>query len=102
YLAGCLRTDVNFILQAIRSAGRFGWLLASSALRGCQAPERAHTRNVDLTLFERPLFYIGRHYVTFLGLIAFVGLFAAGFIIARVFQSQFVRRFFSRFKLDTN
>ena len=57
---------------------------------------------MDLTLFERPLFYIGRHYVTFLGLIAFVGLFAAGFIIARVFQSQFVRRFFSRFKIDTN
>jgi small-conductance mechanosensitive channel len=57
---------------------------------------------VDLTLLERPLFYIGRHYITFLGLIAFVGLFAAGLIIARMLQSQFVRRFFSRFKIDTN
>jgi small-conductance mechanosensitive channel len=57
---------------------------------------------VDLTLLERPLFYIGRHYVTFLGLAAFVGLFAAGLIIARMLQSQFVRRFFSRFKIDTN
>jgi small-conductance mechanosensitive channel len=57
---------------------------------------------VDLTLLERPLFYIGRHYVTFLGLIAFAGLFAAGLIIARILQSQFVRRFFSRFKIDTN
>lgn len=57
---------------------------------------------MDLTLLERPLFYIGRHYVTFLGLIAFVGLFVAGLIIARMLQSQFVRRFFSRFKIDTN
>jgi small-conductance mechanosensitive channel len=57
---------------------------------------------VDLTLLERPLFYIGRHYVTFLGLIAFAALFAAGLIIARMLQSQFVRRFFSRFKIDTN
>ena len=58
--------------------------------------------DVDLTLLERPLFYFGRHYVTFLGLVAFVGLFAAGVIIARMLQSQFVRRFFSRFKIDTN
>ena len=57
---------------------------------------------MDLTLLERPLFYIGRHYVTFLGLIAFVGLFATGLIIARILQSQFVRRVFSRFKIDTN
>lgn len=57
---------------------------------------------MDLTLLERPLFYIGRHYVTFLGLAAFAGLFAAGLIIARMLQSQFVRRFFSRFKIDTN
>ncbi len=57
---------------------------------------------MDLTLLERPLFYIGRHYVTFLGLIAFAGLFTAGLIIARMLQSQFVRRFFSRFKIDTN
>ena len=59
-------------------------------------------KDVDLTLLERPLFYIGRHYITLPGLIAFAGLFAAGLIIARMLQSQFVRRFFSRFKLDTN
>ncbi len=57
---------------------------------------------MDLTLLERPLFYIGRHYVTFLGLIAFAAFFAAGLIIARMLQSQFVRRFFSRFKIETN
>jgi small-conductance mechanosensitive channel len=57
---------------------------------------------VDLTLVERPLFYVGQHYVTLLGLIAFAGFFGAGVIIARFLQSQIVRRFFSRFKIDTN
>src|SRR3989454_6511643 len=57
---------------------------------------------MSFSLFERPLFHLGGHYVTFLGLIAFVGLFAAGLIIARMLQSQIVRRFFSRFKIDTN
>src|SRR6266496_1337153 len=58
--------------------------------------------NVEMTLLERPLFYIGDHYVTLLGLIAFVGCFTAGLLIARFLQSQIVRRFFSRFKIDTN
>jgi small-conductance mechanosensitive channel len=58
--------------------------------------------SVDLTLVERPLFYIRGHYVTFLGLIAFAALFAAGVVIARILQSDFVRRLFSRFKIDDN
>src|SRR5437867_722233 len=57
---------------------------------------------MSFPVFERPLFQVGGHYVTFLGLIALVGLFAAGLIIARMLQSHFVRRFFSRFKIDTN
>jgi hypothetical protein len=57
---------------------------------------------VQITLLERPLFYIGDHYVTILGLVAFAGFFAAGLAIARFLQSQMVRRFFSRFKIDTN
>src|SRR5213596_158299 len=57
---------------------------------------------MSFSLFERPLFQVGGHYVSFLGLIAFVGLFAAGLVISRVLQSDFVRRFFSRFKIDTN
>src|SRR5204862_928054 len=57
---------------------------------------------MSFPVFERPLFQVGGHYVTFLGVIAFVGLFAAGLIIARMLQSHFVRRFFSRFKIDTN
>src|SRR5881398_2872152 len=53
-------------------------------------------------LVEKPLFEVGGHYVTFLGLIAFAGFFTAGLLIARFLQSQIVRRFFSRFKVDTN
>src|SRR6516165_8674983 len=55
-----------------------------------------------MTLLERPLFYVGHHYVTIFGLIAFAGFFAAGLVIARFLQSEIVRRFFSRFKIDTN
>jgi small-conductance mechanosensitive channel len=55
-----------------------------------------------MTLLERPLFYVGGHYVTILGLIAFAAFFAAGLVIARFLQSQVVRRFFSRFKIDPN
>jgi len=55
-----------------------------------------------MTLLEKPLFYLGGHYVTFLGLIAFAALFAAGLIVARFLQSDLVRRLFSRFKIDTN
>ncbi len=55
-----------------------------------------------MTLLERPLFYVGDHYVTALGLIAFAGLFTTGLVTARILQSQVVRRFFSRFKIDAN
>src|SRR2546423_5919554 len=55
-----------------------------------------------MTLLQQPLFHIGQRQVTVLGLIAFVGFFAAGLIIARFLQSQIVRRCFSRFKIDTN
>jgi small-conductance mechanosensitive channel len=55
-----------------------------------------------MTLLERPLFYIGGHYVTFFGLIAFAALVAAGFIAVRLLQSRVIRRFLSRFKIDNN
>src|SRR3954464_12864736 len=45
---------------------------------------------------------MGEHYISFLGLMAFVGLFAAGLLVARALQSEIVRRFLARFKLDTN
>ena len=57
---------------------------------------------MDFALLERPLFYAAGHYVSFLGLMAFAGLFAAGLLVARALQSEVVRRFLARFKLDTN
>src|SRR5437868_10803095 len=57
---------------------------------------------VSLTLLQRPLLYVGDHYISFLGLIAFVALFSAGLFIARGLQSDTVRRFFARFKIETN
>ena len=57
---------------------------------------------MEIALLERPLFYVGDHYVTFLGLIAFVGLFAAGLLIAQNLTERCGSPFFSRFKIDTN
>jgi small-conductance mechanosensitive channel len=57
---------------------------------------------VSLTFLEQPLFYVSGHYVSFLGLIAFAALFSAGILIARGLQSDGVRRFFARFKIDSN
>jgi small-conductance mechanosensitive channel len=57
---------------------------------------------MNFPLLERPLFQVGGHYVTFLGLIAFFAFFAAGVIIARILQSDAVRRLFSRFKVEPN
>jgi small-conductance mechanosensitive channel len=62
----------------------------------------AQTEPVNYALLERPLFYVAGHYVSFLGLIAFAGLFTIGLLMAGGLQSEIVRRFFARFKLDTN
>ena len=55
---------------------------------------------MDLSLLERPLFHVAGHHISFLGLVAFLALFTAGLLTARVLQSNAVRRFFSRFKID--
>jgi potassium-dependent mechanosensitive channel len=57
---------------------------------------------MNFALLEKPLFYAAGHYVSFLGLLAFAILFAAGLVTAKTLQSDTVRRFFARFKLDTN
>jgi small-conductance mechanosensitive channel len=57
---------------------------------------------MNFPLLEKPLFYVAGHYVSFLGLLAGALLFAAGLIAAKALQSNAVRRFFARFKLDTN
>jgi len=57
---------------------------------------------VNWQILERPLFYVGGYYVSFLGLVGFVALFSAGLLVAHALQSAAVRRFFARFKIDTN
>src|ERR1043166_2031163 len=57
---------------------------------------------MSFRLLEKPLCDVGGHYVTFLGLIAFAALFAAGIIIARFLQSELIARLFSRLKLDSS
>jgi len=57
---------------------------------------------MNLSLLERPLFYVGENYVSFLGLIAFVALLSIGLLTAKELQSDVVRRFFSRFKIENN
>src|SRR6202165_3061884 len=56
---------------------------------------------MDVSFLQRPLFYVAGNYVSFLGLIAFVALFSAGLLIARGLQSDAVRRFFARFKIES-
>ena len=57
---------------------------------------------MNLDLLQKPLFYVAGHYVSFLGLLAFAILFGLGLATAKTLQSDVVRRFFARFKLDTN
>jgi small-conductance mechanosensitive channel len=57
---------------------------------------------MNFTLLERPLFPAAGHDISFLGLVAFAALFTAGLLTARTLQSDVVRRFFSRFKIDSN
>ena len=57
---------------------------------------------MNFTLLERPLFHAAGHDISFLGVVAFAALFAAGLLTARTLQSDVVRRFFSRFKIDSN
>jgi small-conductance mechanosensitive channel len=45
---------------------------------------------------------VAGHYVSFLGLLAFAILFGIGLGAAKTLQADVVRRFFARFKLDTN
>ena len=57
---------------------------------------------VDLSRLDEPLFDLGGHHISILGVAAFVGLVGLGLIFAKLFQSAVVRRFLSRFKLDAN
>jgi small-conductance mechanosensitive channel len=48
------------------------------------------------------LFDLAGHHISILGIGAFVGLIALGFVVARILQSGIVRRALSRLKLDPN
>ena len=53
-------------------------------------------------MLQKPLLHVFGHDVSFLGIVAFVIWFSVGIVAARALQSDAVRRFFSRFKIDTN
>src|SRR5437660_7262564 len=55
---------------------------------------------MNLTLLQRPLFQATGHDISFLGLIAFIAWFSVGLLMARTLQGDFVRRVFTRFKID--
>src|SRR5437667_2569427 len=57
---------------------------------------------MDFGLLQKPLFHVFGHDVSFLGIVAFVIWFSVGIVAARALQSDVVRRFLSRFKIDTN
>ena len=56
----------------------------------------------DLTFLDRPVLHAFDHDISILGLIAFAVLLAIGLGLARILQSDLVRRFLSRFKIDQN
>jgi len=57
---------------------------------------------MDFGLLQKPLLHVFGHDVSFLGIVAFVIWFSIGVLAARALQSDAVRRFFSRFKIDVN
>ncbi len=56
----------------------------------------------DISFLERPLLHVFGRDVSLLGLIAFVALLAIGIVLARILQSDLVRRLLSRLKIEQN
>jgi small-conductance mechanosensitive channel len=57
---------------------------------------------VNVHWLSNPLFDLGGHHISLLGLAGFAGLLLLGLIVARILQSAFVRRALSRLKLGAN
>jgi small-conductance mechanosensitive channel len=57
---------------------------------------------MDFGLLQKPLLHVFGHDVSFLGIVAFVFWFALGLAMARILQHEFIRRLFSRLKIDVN
>ena len=57
---------------------------------------------MNVLWLSAPLFDLGGHHISILGIGAFVGLMALGLIFAKFLQSAVVRRFLARCQLDAN
>lgn len=57
---------------------------------------------MNLLWLRAPLFDLADHHISILGVAAFLGLMALGFVAAKFLQSAFVRRLLSRLKLGAN
>ncbi len=57
---------------------------------------------MNILWLSDPIFDLAGYHISILGVGAFLGLFTLGLIVAKLVQSGPVRRFLSRFKLDTN
>src|SRR3954466_13682582 len=57
---------------------------------------------MNIELLKSPVFWVGENYISTLGVIAFAGFFIGGLILAKIFQTTFVRRLFTWLKLDAN
>lgn len=57
---------------------------------------------MNIELLKSPIFWVGEHYISALGAIAFGALFVGGLILAKLFQTALVRRLFTWLKLDAN
>jgi small-conductance mechanosensitive channel len=57
---------------------------------------------MDFKILEKPLLHVFGSDISLLGIVAFVVWFSIGVFVARALQSDAVRRFFSRFKIEAN
>ena len=57
---------------------------------------------MNLTLLKQPLFNVGEHHITTLGLIGFGAWFIAGVIAVRILQSDLVRRALRKIRIEPN
>jgi small-conductance mechanosensitive channel len=57
---------------------------------------------MDFSILQKPLLHVFGSDISFLGIVAFVVWFSIGVFVAWALQSDSVRRFFSRFKIEAN
>src|SRR5437868_9053551 len=57
---------------------------------------------MNFFLLTRPLFDVGGHHISALGLIGFTAWFVGGLVAVRILQSQLIRRALRRFRIESN